>query len=408
MTEDDISDFLDSYRKSEEADPSHKWIGTRNQFRIKLVRFFRWLHYPDVEPKKRPKPECIKNIAHQTRREASTLKDTDMWTDEDDALFLKYCPTKRIACYHTISRDTGCRPSEILRLKVGDIKEYDQYAMVPIRSGKTKSSNRDLPLIYSIPYIRKYLANEHPFGSNPNSPLICGTGKSLGKRIQPRAINQIYSKLKKEHFPKLLDDPAVPPEDKLKIKDLLKKPWNPYIRRHSAISGLTEDNLNEAKLKQFAGWALNSNMHQRYQHLSGGAATDAILQLRGVLPKERQKKDYLKPKSCPHCTEPNEPNAKFCNKCQMVLAKDVFYDRIEEQNQTKEQMKLIKNQLETVTFMLEKLYLIGVTSSPKTEEAKRTNRLLTEAYYSYSHMMDLTPKEEAFAFLKGTRLAKKE
>ena len=33
------------------------------------------------------------------------------------------------------------------------------------------------------------------------------------------------------YFPKLLNDPTVPIEDRNKIQELLKKPWNLYIRR---------------------------------------------------------------------------------------------------------------------------------------------------------------------------------
>ena len=35
--------------------------------------------------------------------------------------FLEYCPTKREKCYHVISRDLSCRPSEILRLKIKEV-----------------------------------------------------------------------------------------------------------------------------------------------------------------------------------------------------------------------------------------------------------------------------------------------
>ncbi|HEY7082243.1 MAG TPA: primase alpha helix C-terminal domain-containing protein, partial [Nitrososphaeraceae archaeon] len=47
---------------------------------------------------------------------------------------------------------------------------------------------------------------------------------------------------KEEFLPKLLADPTVSNEDKEKIKDLLAKPFNPYIRRHSA---LTEKSTNK-------------------------------------------------------------------------------------------------------------------------------------------------------------------
>ena len=39
---------------------------------------------------------------------------------------------------------------------------------------------------------------------------------------------------------KLLEDPTVSEEDKLKIRDLLKKPWNPYVRRHTAATEISK------------------------------------------------------------------------------------------------------------------------------------------------------------------------
>jgi hypothetical protein len=45
--------FLETFRRTETEDPVHKWIGTYNLFRIHLLRFFKWLYYPDVEPGKK-------------------------------------------------------------------------------------------------------------------------------------------------------------------------------------------------------------------------------------------------------------------------------------------------------------------------------------------------------------------
>jgi integrase len=62
MIREDIISFLESFRRPEAADPMHKWIGTYNIYRIYLLRFFKWLYYPDIEPGKRPKPDVIENI----------------------------------------------------------------------------------------------------------------------------------------------------------------------------------------------------------------------------------------------------------------------------------------------------------------------------------------------------------
>ena len=131
------------------SDPLHKWIGTYNLKRTILLRFFKWLHCPSAEPKKRKIPVVIENIPMLKRREQSIYKPTDLWTLEDDLLFLKYCPNKRDKCYHAISRDTSCRPNEILRLRIRDVMfkttNYNyQYAEVLV-NGKTGS--RTAPFI---------------------------------------------------------------------------------------------------------------------------------------------------------------------------------------------------------------------------------------------------------------------
>jgi integrase/recombinase XerD len=56
ITRDDIVSFLNSVRKSEAEEPSHRWIGTYNTYLIILITFFKWLYYPQMEAKQRPKP----------------------------------------------------------------------------------------------------------------------------------------------------------------------------------------------------------------------------------------------------------------------------------------------------------------------------------------------------------------
>jgi hypothetical protein len=59
MTRQDVLDFLDRFRKPENVDPLHKWVGTYEIARIILLRFSRWLYYPDLPHDKRPKPTII-------------------------------------------------------------------------------------------------------------------------------------------------------------------------------------------------------------------------------------------------------------------------------------------------------------------------------------------------------------
>jgi len=207
MTRQDVIAFLDRFRKSETADPLHKWIGTYNLYGIYLLRFFKWLYYSDVEPHKRAKPPVVENIPQLKRKEQSIYKPSDLWSQEDDLLFLKYCPSKRMKCYHAMSRDTGCRPHELLRLRIKDVifknARDKQYAEV-LLTGKTGS--RHIPLIDSLPYIKDYLDHEHPQPTNFDASLFAGKRKSLGRQISVISLYVIYDSYKKNLFTKLLKD----------------------------------------------------------------------------------------------------------------------------------------------------------------------------------------------------------
>ena len=63
----------------------------------------------------------IMNGIKRLRKEKNSYQAKDLWTQEDDAIFLKYCEDSRVKCYHVMARDTSGRPHELLKLRVGDI-----------------------------------------------------------------------------------------------------------------------------------------------------------------------------------------------------------------------------------------------------------------------------------------------
>jgi hypothetical protein len=201
--------------------------------------------------------------------------------------------------------------------------------------------------------LKDYLDHEHPQPGNPNAPLICGIGKGLGKHISPLRIYMIYDGYKKSVFPKLLESPEVLPEDKPRIRDLLRKPWNPYVRRHSA---LTEKStiLKENVLRQYAGWSGRSQMHLKYVHYFGNESNESLLEAYGIIDKGIQL-DQLRPKQCPNCNEPNKPDSKFCAKCRMVLSYDAYNETVEMQNQKDNQIETLMKKQEKVEQLIQTL-----------------------------------------------------
>jgi hypothetical protein len=103
--------------------------------------------------------------------------------------------------------------------------------------------------------VKDWLTTHHPQKSNPNAffiPSLDRRYRRFGNRLSSLALNNIYRNYKLVFFPALLEDPKVVPEDKQKIRELLKKPWNPYIRRHSALTQKAQI-LKSPVLKQHAG-----------------------------------------------------------------------------------------------------------------------------------------------------------
>jgi integrase len=374
--------YLDSFRKTENNDPLHKWIGTYNNRRTILFRFFKWLQYPNVaNPDKRNelsrqerKPICIMDIPKLKRKEVSCYKPSDLWTQEDDLLFLKWVTNKRDRCYHTMARDLSARPHEILNLKIKDVvfKSANgyQYAEVLV-NGKTGS--RHIPLIQSIPYIKEWLAN-HPNRNNPKSPLFVSLDNHSNGRTQltRHGLYDMYRYYQKEFFPKLLqvEQNNISQEEKENIKALIAKPFNPYVRRHSA---LTEKSikLKSNTLNQHAGWSMNSNMAQKYIHYFGNESSESLLEAYGIVTKDNIPIDRLNPKICPNCNEGNTQDAKFCSKCKMIMSFEGYQEALESQKEKEDELKAIKDQQTAMNDMLLKL----VASLANTTDQNQLNTI---------------------------------
>jgi integrase/recombinase XerD len=351
MTRDDILKYMDSFRKSETEDPLHKWIGTRNLFRIIVMHFFKWLYHPNLDPKERSKPEyrpdVIKNISKLRRKEESIYKPIDLWNDEDNRIFLKYCPSARLSCYHSMAADTGARPHELLKQTIGDIvwPPRKQYGEILV-NGKT--GTRSLKLTYSVPFVKKWI-EQHPQRANASAVLI--SSRKGGGVLDERSLATRY-KITRDYFKKLLDT-DIETDDKEHIRLLLKKRWNPYNFRHSGLTSLSkEPGMNEPKLRQWAGWTPRSNMPSVYIHYFGDEAGQTVLKNRGFVEGgEQQKQQSLALKKCPVCGEPNSPVAPFCVKCRIPTAAGY----LEEREKKDQEIQELKEQMSKMGDVMKKL-----------------------------------------------------
>jgi hypothetical protein len=156
-----------------------------------------------------------------------------------------------------------------------------QYGEI-VAHGKT--TQRPLPLFNSIPYLKEWAA-EHPlrprYGVDNKIPLFVVKHHNKIKRLTPEMLYTYYvyklnkgwnggNRHYKGYFRQLLEDPLVAPEDKRIIEALLHKPWNPYIRRHTALTEKAAQ-LSSALFNQHGGWSATSKMPRLYAHFFGNS-----------------------------------------------------------------------------------------------------------------------------------------
>jgi integrase/predicted nucleic acid-binding Zn ribbon protein len=257
-----------------------------------------------------------------------------------------------------MANDTSARPHELLALKIRDVQFKTstsgiQYAEVHLSESKTKP--RTIPLIFSVPYVKDWI-DSHPLKSSPDAHLFVSLADSnYGQRLSENALYKVYTRnYKTAYFLKLLDNPSLPNRDKAYIKNMLTKPWNPYILRHSALTAKSQI-LKESTLRDHAGWSTNSRMPNIYIHYFGDESSKSLLEAYGI-EKYNQKQTYiLKHKQCPNCSEPNKPDSKFCIKCRLVLMYDAYNETIENKQRNDDAFATLSDQVMRLTAEIQEL-----------------------------------------------------
>ena len=104
--------------------------------------------------------------------------------------------------------------------------------------------------------------------------------------------------------------------------------------------------LKEHVLRQHCGWSISSQMPQKYLHYFGNESNESLLEAYGIISKDEQSVDILKPKQCPNCNEPNKLGSKFCAKCRMVLTYDAYNETLEKQQEKESEVQRLQQKYE--------------------------------------------------------------
>jgi hypothetical protein len=97
---------------------------------------------------------------------------------------------------------------------------------------------------------------------------------------------------------------------------------------------------------------MNSKMPQVYLHYYGNESSEGLLQAYGIITKDQQKLDPLKPKQCPNCNEVNKPDQTFCVRCRMALSYAAYTEALERQQEKDNEMEKFRKELEELKAFL--------------------------------------------------------
>ena len=298
FNENDIFQYLnsDKFKKLE--------ISTQNLYKRHLKKFFRWFGIEE---------DFLKKIKKQ-REQRKEIRKSDLVSLIDVKFMLDNIKNIQYKCLIILTYETAARVDEIRNIKIGDITQYEQYTNVFI--GKSKTQQRNLPVIQSIPYLNQWL-NNHPLKHDKKAHLFIRNYRGSFGQYSETGLYLIVKACGKN----------------------LDKKIHPHLFRHSRLTELAKY-LTEAELSRFAGWSMGSRQVSRYVHLSQEDIEHKILSIHGIMPlKEIEKKTIIDIIKCPRCTYENSSLDKYCSRCGSVLDIKTV---IKHQEKAKEFQKIIE------------------------------------------------------------------
>ncbi len=256
-----------------------------------------------------------------------TVKASDLLTKEEFLMLVDKVPKvsrypKRDKALLYVMYEFAARPSELLNMRVGGVV-FEESCVTITTIGKT--GVKTLSLVLSYQSLREWL-EEHPDKDNPEAWLWYSKPKG---RIS-------YGRLSK--FVK----------DLAKASNIKKKVWL-YLFRHTALTHV-EKEFGSSITEQYGNWRKGSPMRNVYTHLANSDQKEAILKKHGI--KEDSSNGMVTFRECYRCNTKNEPNARICKLCGLILDKE-YANTI--RNNQQEKIKELEEKIERLTMLFDEL-----------------------------------------------------
>jgi len=263
---------------------------TKKCSKIVLKKLYKFIKGIDEEGKYPKEVEWIKTRIPENHRKLPE----ELLTEKEIMSIIQKCDKLRDKALISSLAESGCRISEIALMKIKHVS-FEEYGARLTVNGKT--GMRKILIINSSPYLQEWI-NQHPNNSDPEAYLWYNP---YGELLSYTRISCILKNAAK--------------------RAEIKKRVYPHLLRHSRATFLA-NNMSDAALKHYFGWAQASKMAATYIHMSGKDTDRAILEVSGIEIKKEKQKSIMRPKKCLKCRTVNEATNKFCKICGLPLDKE--------------------------------------------------------------------------------------
>jgi len=300
MNKSDIVEFAARFKEMNKGQP-HKL----ERARMIIRQFFKW-HVGGGDEF----PPCVKWWKREKMLAKRKLP-KDMLTKEEVLLMVKAAGNARDKALIITLFESGFRAGEIAGCRIKDLAFESRgnvpYAVltVPMESqtGVAKTGEYQAILFDSEPYLKEML-NSHPLKEAPEAPLFYSTSnQNFG---QPFGRGSVWRLIK------LYGERAG-----------IKRRIHPHLMRHSISTEWAREGFSLQEINIRSGRKAGSRVGDIYIHLAGGDVRKKIFEQKGLLKKEPDEEDPLRPKPCWRCGRVNPSDFMFCGTCGASLKPEI-------------------------------------------------------------------------------------
>lgn len=231
------NDQLSYFGRQGKLRPRKYTAWSRHDIKVTIKKFYKWLKGENGEY-----PELVRWI--------------DTYVEDKEIPALSFPEVKKLVSYARTARDkaivmmlfeTGARAEEFLNIRLRNLQDDGEQLVVRIEVSKTYP--RTLVLYRSARFVREWLS-EHPTPKEPDAQLF---------PVKYASLRQTLGRLSDR---------------------VLRRRVTPHILRHSCATYLAGKGVGRYQLCKWMGWAMSSDMPDRYIDRLGIVSQETITKLR--------------------------------------------------------------------------------------------------------------------------------